>query len=281
MANESTYTDISTLIANVYENAMHAAFEGNVVTPHINVWQDSSSPAPRIFGSYSGGTFLAVAESADNAAQAFNAAASGTATPAVYAQMIELTNRRLRAEPGRAIREAGIHLGNTLSSAVDTSLVGLFASLTAGTAGSTTGGTLTWSDVFRAQAYIRTQKVAGPYTCILHPVHWWHLTAASSGVPTLMQSEKIKDSVVGTFYQASFGGIDFFVDANITSGTAAVGAMFARDSMYLDIRQPFKIEPQYFAKISGNGGWELNASMEYAYGVYKPLYGAQLVGTTS
>ncbi len=280
MANESTYTGISALIANVYNNAMHAAFEGNVISPHIEVWQDSTSPAPRIFGSYSGGTFLAVAEADDNSPQAFNASAGGTLTPAVYAQMIQMTNRRLRAEPGRAQREAGIHLGNTLSAAVDTQLAGLFSSLTGGTVGSA-GGTATWANIFRAQAYLRTNKVAGPYTCILHPVQWYYLTSASSGVPTLMQSEAIKDSVVGTFYQASFGGIDFFVDANITSGTAAVGAMFGREAMVLDIRQPFKIEPQYDAKISGNGGWELNASMEYAYGVLKPTYGAQIVGTSA
>jgi len=280
MANESTYTGISTLVANVYNNAIHAAFEGNVISPHIEVWQDSTSPAPRVFGSYSGGTFLAVAESADNAAQAFNASAGGTLTPAVYAQMIELTNRRLRAEPGRAQREAGVHLGNTLASSVDTQLAGLFSSLTGGTVG-TAGGTLTWANIFLAQAKMRTNKLAGPYTCILHPVQWYYLTSASSGVPTLMQSEAIKDSVVGTFYQASFGGIDFFVDANITSGTAAVGGMFVRDALVLDIRQPFKIEPQYDAKISGNGGWELNASMEYAYGVYQPTHGVNLVGTSS
>jgi len=280
MANESTYTGISTLIANVYENAMHAAFEGNVVSPHINIWQDSTSPAPRIFGSYSGGTFLAVAESADSAAQAFNATAGGTATPAVYAQMIELTNRRLRAEPGRATTEAGVHLGNTLAKAVDTHLVGLFSSLTAGTVG-TAGGTLTWGDLFKAQAYVRTQNVPGPYTVIVHPMQWYYLASAASGVPTLMQSDEIKNSVIGTFYQASFGGLDFFVDANITSGTAAVGGMFARQAMFLDIRQPFKVEPQYFAKISGNGGWEVNGSMEYAYGVYRPLFGAGLIGTSA
>ena len=280
MANESSYSGISALIANVYDNAMHAAFEGNVIAPHINVWQDSTSPAPRIFGSYSGGTFLAVAEDGDNAAQAFNASSEGTLTPAVYAQMIELTNRRLAAEPGRAQREAGIHLGNTLASAVDTQLAGLFSSLSGGTVG-TAGGTLTWANVFLAQAKMRTNKLAGPYTCVLHPVQWYYLTSASSGVPTLMQSEAIKDSVVGTFYQASFGGIDFFVDANIASGTAAVGGMFVKDAMVLDIRQPFKIEPQYDAKISGNGGWELNASMMYAYGVYRPTYGVKMIGTSS
>ena len=280
MANEATYTGISTLVANVYNNAIHAAVEGNVISPHIEVWQDSDSPAPRVFGSYSGGTFLAVAESADNAAQAFNATSSGTLTPAVYAQMIEMTNRRLRAEPGRAQREAGVHLGNTLASSVDTQLAGLFSSLSGGTVG-TAGGTLTWANVFLAQAKMRTNKLAGPYTVVLHPVQWYYLTSASSGVPTPMQSEAIKDSVVGSFYQASFGGMDFYVDANITSGTAAVGGMFVRDAMVLDIRQPYKIEPQYFAKISGNGGWELNASMEYAYGVYQPTHGVNMVGTSS
>ena len=285
MANESTYADIATLVANVYNNAIHAAVEGNVISPHIEVWQDSDSPAPRVFGSYSGGTFLAVAEDGNNAAQAFNAASSGTLTPAVYAQMIEMTNRRLRAEPGRAQREAGVHLGNSLASAVDTQLAGLFDDLTGGTiyGGGTAnvGGTLSWANIFRAQATLRTKKVGAPYTCVMHPVQWYYLTSASSGVPTLMQSEAIKDSVVGTFYQASFGGIDFFVDANITSGTAAIGGMFARDAMVLDIRQPFKIESQYDAKISGNGGWELNASMEYAYGVYQPTHGSKMVGTSS
>jgi hypothetical protein len=280
MSNESSYALIADLIANVYDNAMHAAFEGNVIAPHINVWQDSASPAPRIFGSYSGGTFLAIAETVDNEAQAFNASSEGTLTPAVYAQMIELTNRRLAAEPGRAQREAGIHLGNTLAEAVDTQLAGLFSSFTAGTVGSTTGGTATWANIFLAQAKMRTNKLAGPYTCILHPVQWYYLTSAATGVPTLMQSEKIKDSVVGTFYQASFGGIDFYVDANIASGTAAVGAMFVKDSMVLDVRQGLKIEPQYQAKISGNGGWELNASMMYAYGVYRPTHGVQIVGTS-
>lgn len=280
MANESTYADISALIANVYNNAVHAAYEGNIISNHIDVWQDSTSPAPRVFGSYSGGTFLAVAESEDNAAQAFNASAGGTLTPAVYAQMIELTNRRLRAEPGRAQREAGIHLGNTLASAVDTQLAGLFDSLTGGTVG-TAGGTVTWANIFLAQAKMRTNKLAGPYVCVLHPVQWYYLASASSGVPTLMQSEAIKDSVVGTFYQASFGGIDFYVDANIASGTAAVGAMFVKDSMALDIRQPFKIEPQYSAKISGNGGWEVNASMEYAYGIINATHGVKIIGTSS
>jgi len=280
MANESTYAGIAGLVANVYEIALMTAQEGNVVAPFVTTFSDSQSAAPRIFGEYSGGTFLAVAESADSTQQTFNAAAAGTLTPAVMASMILLTERRIRSDPATATREAGVYLGQTASAKIDTDLAGLFTSLTGGTVG-TAGGTLTWANIFRAQAYIRTNKVFGAYTCILHPVQWYYLTSATSGVPTLMQNTSIAESIVGNFYQASFGGIDFFVDANITSGTAAVGAMFAKQAIALDIRQGFSIEPQRNASYSGNGAWEINASMEYAYGVYRPTYGVKMVGTSS
>jgi hypothetical protein len=96
-----------------------------------------------------------------------------------------------------------------------------------------------------------------------------------------MQNTALAESIVKNFYQASFGGIDFFVDANITSGTAAVGAMFAKPAIALDMRQPFTINPQWDASYSGNGAWEVNASMEYAYGVYRPTFGVQMIGTSS
>lgn len=280
MANESTYAGIAELVANIYEIALMTAREGNVIAPFVTTFGDTQSSAPRIFGTYSGGTFASVAESADMAAQAFNSSAAGTLTPAVYGQKVLLTTRRIRSDPANAQREAGIYLGEYAASDVDTNLAGLFTSLTGGTVG-TAGGTLTWANIFRAQAYIRSNKVFGSYACILHPVQWYYLTSATSGVPTLMQNTAIAESIVANFYQASFGGIDFFCDANITSGTAAVAGMFAKPAMALDIRQAFTINPQWDASYSGNGAWEINASVEYAYGVYRPTYGCKMIGTSS
>lgn len=280
MSNESTYAGIAALVANIYELALMTATEGNVVAPFVTTFNDSRSAAPRIWGEYSGGTFLAVAESADSSQQAFNAADAGTLTPSVYASMALLTQRRIDSDPAGAQRECGIYLGQQAAQAIDTHLVGLFSSLTGGTVGSA-GGTLTWANIMRAQAYLRTNKQFGSYTCILHPVQWYYLTSATSGVPTLMQNTAIANSIVGAFYQASFGGMDFFCDANITSGTAAVGAMFTAPAIALDMRQPFSIEPQRNASYSGNGAWEINASMEYAYGVYRPTYGVKMIGTSA
>jgi hypothetical protein len=276
----STYAGIAELVANVYELALMTAQEGNVVAPFVTTFGDNQSSAPRIFGSYSGGTFASVAETSDVTAQAFSAAAGGTITPATYAQAIQLTTRRIRSDPAGAQADAGTYLGQTAAAHIDTNLVGLFSSLTGGTVG-TAGGTLTWANIFRAQAYLRTNKIFGAYTCILHPVQWYYLTSATSGVPTLMQNTAIAESVVRNFYQASFGGIDFFVDANITSGTAAVGAMFAKPALALDMRQGFTINPQWDASYSGSGAWELNASMEYGYAVYRPTYGVEMIGTSS
>jgi hypothetical protein len=279
MANESTYAGIAGLVANVFEVAMQVATEGNVIAPFVTQFNDSQSAAPRVFGDYSGGTFLAVDEATDLSQQAFNASASGPLTPSVYGSQALLTMRRIVSDPANATREAGIHLGNAASAHIDTNLAGLFSSLTGGTVG-TAGGTLTWANILRAQAYIRAQKVFGRYTCVLRPEQWYYLVSGTA-VPTLMQNTSIAESILGGFYQASFSNIDFLVDANITSGTAAVGGMFGKSALALDIRQPFAIAPQWNASYSGNGAWEVNGSMMYAYGVYHPKHGAQLIGTSA
>jgi hypothetical protein len=56
--------------------------------------------------------------------------------------------------------------------------------------------------------------------------------------------------------------------------------MFQRQAMFLDERDPFNIEPQRDAS-RGGGGWELNGRMEYAYGVYRPTFGCQMIGTSA
>lgn len=279
MANESTYADIATLVGNVYELALMTAQESNVVAPLVHTFTQRSDSLPRTWSTYSGGTFTQVAETDDLSAQAFTPSAAGTATPLVFAQQIFLTDKRIRNDPMGAQNEAGIYLGNLAASDVDTALVGLFNSLTGGTVG-TAGGTLTWQNVFMASARLRKNKVPGPYFAVFDPIQWAYLTSAGTGVPTLIQVPAFAESVIGQFYSGSYAGVNYFVDANIAAGTAAVAAMFGRDALYLDDRQPFTIRPQYDASRSGQGGWELNASMEYAKGVFRPTFGVKLIGTS-
>lgn len=279
MTTASTYADIAALVANVYELALFTAQEGNVLAPLVTTFGDYQGLAPRVYGEYSGGTFSSIAGTVDMTPSTFSASAGGTITPSTYGQQISLTMNRIKSDPAGAQRDAGRYLGETAAAHIDTNLAGTLTGLTGGTIG-TAGGTLTWANVFNAQAVMRGNKIYGRYSVVIHPMQWYYLTSASTGVPTLMQSEDLKNRFMSGFYQASLDNMDFFVDANITSGTAAIGAMFSKEALALDIRQGFTINPQWDASYAGVGAWELNASMVYGYGVYRPTYGVQLKGTS-
>lgn len=277
MASESTYGTMSTLIGNIYDLALLTAQEFNIMAPLVTVKNDLSDSRPRVWSTYTGGTFASIDENTDGTAQAFHATAAGTLTPALYFQQIFLTDRRIKTDPMDAQSEAGQHLGETAAAHVDTSLVGQMASFTGGTVGAGSAS-LTWTNVMRAQSILRTLKVPGPYTCVLHPVHWYALTSATADVPTLLQNNQMfMDSMLRPFYMGSYSGVDFLVDANITAGSASSGGMFGKQAIILDIREAFTITPQYDASRAG-GGWELNAKIEYAYGLLRPTFGVRMIG---
>jgi hypothetical protein len=279
MAGESTYASISSLVNSIYEGSLLVASENSLMVNLVTNYRDTQSMTPRIFSNYSGGTITSLAETADLSSQTFNPAASGTITPGQFGQQYFLTDVRVASDFNAVQRDASQDLGRVFGVKVDTDLVGVFSSLTGGTVG-TAGGTLTWANIQRAATYLRANYAPGDYICVLRPEHWYYLTSATSGVPTLMQSPAWMDSLASNYYQSSWGGIHFFVDGNITSGTAAVGAMFHQDAIVYDERRPFRIETERDAS-RGGGGWELNATLIYGKGIYRPTFGVQMVGTSA
>ena len=271
------FSDISALVGNVYEIALMTAQEGNIIAPLVRHLTPHNDSAPRTWSTYSGGTFAVTAESDDLTAQALTPTVAGTATPSVFAQQVILTDKRIRSDPQAIQRDAGEFLGGLAASDIDTALAALFSGFTGGSVG-TAGGTLTWANIMLASAKLRKLKVPAPYFCVLDPLQWAYANAATSGVPTLLQNDAFANSVIAPFYSGSYSGINFFVDPNLTAGTATVGGMFGRDAIYIDEVQPFQIRPQYDASLSGQGAWELNASFEYSKGLYRPTYGIKLIG---
>ena len=276
MASESTYGTMSTLIGNVYDMALFSAVEVNTMAPLVTVKGDLSDSRPRTWSTYSGGSFAAIDENTDGTAQAFHATVAGTLTPSLYFQQIFLTDRRIKTDPMDAQREAGRHLGNTLGTAIDIQLSGLFSTLTGGTVGAGSVS-MTFAYTMLAAAKMRANLIPGPYTCVLAPIHFYAMTAATADVPTLIQNNQaLMDSVLRPFYQGSYGGVDYLVDGNIVAGSASSGGMFHREAIALDIRDPFTIAPQR-DESRGGGGWELNGRMEYAYGLVRPTWGIRMI----
>ena len=278
MANETSFNSISALVKNILDGTVLQASEQTAVQSLVRQYTGEGL-APREFSAYTGGTIVSLSDISDLSSQTFTPSASGTLTPGIYAAQYYITDARRMSDWNNVQADAALDLGTKLATKIDTSLVALFSSLTGGTVGSA-GGTLTWANVQRAAAYIRANNAVGQVSCVLRPEHWYYLTSASSGVPTLMQSPEWMNSLAANYYQGSWGGINFFTDSNITSGTAAVAAMFHQDAMAFDLRKPIGIEVQRDAS-RGGGGYELNASTWFGVAVYRPTFGVQMIGTSS
>jgi hypothetical protein len=279
MSNESTYYAISSLVNTIQEGALLAARENSVMSALVRVFSDTDAMNVRKNYAYSGGTIGSIAETTDMSAQTFTPAASQTLTPASYGMQYFLTDARIASDWNQVQADAATDMGQLAGVAIDTNLVGNFANLTGGTVG-TAGGTITWANLMLAATKLRAAFAPQPYYFVCRPEHWYYLTNLASGVPTFVQSEAFKDSIAEQYYQGSWGGINFFVDANITSGTAAKAAMFSQDAIALDVRRAARIEAQRDAS-RGGGGWELNLTVIYAHGIWRPTFGVTCIGTSS
>lgn len=279
MANESTYSDISAVINSIWETAFMTAREMGVMQPLVTNFSDTNSSTPRKWTTYTGGTVQTIGETDDMAAQTFTHAAAGTLTPSQFGAQYFLTDQRVNSDWAAASRDAGRDLGQILAVKVDTDLIGNFAAYTGGTVG-TAGGTLTWANIMAAMAKLRANLAPAPYACVLRPEQWYYLVSVASNVPTLFQSDDWKNAFTRDYYVGSFGPVNFFIDANITAGSACTGAMFAKEAQAFDLRRALRIEPQRDAS-RGGGGWELNATMIYAEGIYRPTMGVKCIGTST
>jgi hypothetical protein len=282
MANEATYAAFAAMIPNIYAGAVLTARQQSVIVKFVNTLGGGDAYgglAPRVLGTYSGGTVQTLAETDDLTAQAWAATPGGTITPTIKGAMYFINDTLVASDPNGAARDAATDLGNMLAQKVDVDLASLFSSFTGGTVG-TAGGTLTWANVMRAAAYLRAQLAPAPYACILRPEQWYYLTSASSGVPTLLQSQNFMNDLYAGIYVGSISGIDFGIDANVTSGTAAVGGMFSRQAIAYDERRGIRIETQRDAS-RGGGGNELDATIIYGQAIQRAKFGVQLLGTSA
>lgn len=275
----STYSDISALVNSFQENALLAARQAEIMRPLVRNFAGGNEMNPRKMYNYAdGGTLTAIVETTDATAVSFAPSLLATLTPSGYQTMYTATDMLLTTDWNDTIAMMGEDAGQRFIVDADTKLVGLFSTFTGGTVG-TAGGTLTWDNIFRARAYLAAAHAPLPYYAVIRPEHSYYLLSAASGVPTLTQSPKFMDDLAGQAYIGSYGGINFYEDANITSGTAAAAGMFSRDAIAFDMRRAPRTEMQRDAS-KGGGQWELNFTTVYAYGLYRKTFGCYMIGTS-
>jgi len=279
MASESSAASISALINNIYEGALLVAREQSVMVPLVQSFTDMQGIAARVKTDYTGGTIATIAETTDMSAQTFTPAAGGTITISQVGAQYFITDLRIESDFNNVQRDASTDLGQLVAVKMDTDLVGNFSSLTGGTVGSA-GGTVTWANVFASVTYLRKNFAPQPYVCVLRPEHWYFLANTVGAGQTVTNAPALQDEVARQWFVGNAYGTDFYVDANISAGTAAVAGMFSRQAIGFDLRRATRIEAQRDAS-RGGGGYELNMTAVYGHGVWRPAFGVKMIGTSS
>lgn len=280
MANESSASSISALINDIYEAALLTAREQSVMLPLVATFGDMQGLASRVRTDYTGGTVVTpLAETTDLSAQTFTPAAGGTITIGQVGAQYFITDLRIESDYNNVMRDAGVDLGQLAAVNIDTALVGDLGSLTGGTVG-TAGGTITWANVFAAITKLRANFAPAPYFGVVRPEHWYFLANTLSAGQSVTNAPDLQNSIARDWYVGTAYGVNWFVDANITAGTAAVGGIFSREAIGFDLRRALRIEAQRDAS-RGGGGYELNMTCVYGHGVWRPTFGVKMVGTST
>jgi hypothetical protein len=281
MASLNPSSNISAFINTVFEAAILVARDNNVMTGLVKPFNDRSGVATRQNSQYGGMTINQIGETDDLVGQAFTPSSIATLTPAEYGGQYFMTDTRIESDPFSVRSDAAQDMGEALGTDVEKKLISNFSSFTGGSVGAA-GSAITWSYLYAMEAILRAQKAPYPYFCLVHPYHWKILKTAAvvSGTRT-NASESFMDSMRDSmFFVHQEGGIYIYTSSNftLTAGDDATIGMWSRDALAFDVRRAPRLEPE---RDASRRGFELNLSMLYAHGVWRPTFGVQGTFDTS
>jgi len=270
------WSDISSFIVDIWEPALSVARHENLMAGLVKTFR-ASGMAPRKVTEYSELTARSIGEDDDLSADKFTRSLLSTLTPGEIGLQVLLSDPEVDSDDVNIKAETAKELGGAVGYKVETDQLGLFSSLTGGTIGSA-GATITWGYFAAARTVLRNAKARPPYYCVMHDYQWHELATVASIVGTTVRSDWPRgvDEVMRRWYVGQVFDVMIFTSNNISidSEDDAYAAMFSRDAMALDIRRPFRLEPE---RDASRRGWEINATMIYAYGVWRPTHGVQMI----
>lgn len=269
----NTYSDISTFVNTVFEDALFVARDNNLMANLVTVFNDQQGAALRKNQTYGTATMNSVAETDDLTSQAFTPTALSTLTPGEVAAQFFLTDLRVESDPFGVRSDAAQELGMAMAQKFESDLLGNFSSLTGGTVGAA-GTAITWGHVFAMFSRLRAQNAPRPWRLVLHPYQWHILGKAVAPGATVTNAPELQNEVMRNFYVGTVSGVDVYTSANITvdGSDDAYCALFSPAALALDIRRAPRLEPE---RDASRRGWELNLSAVYAHGIWRPKFGVQ------
>jgi len=271
----SRVADLNSYFNDIYADAVFTLREQTLGVRLVKKFTDGRGDQTRTLTSYPSVTPVEVAETEDFAAPTrFDKSLLATLTPIEEMAQIILTDRRIETDQQDAASDASIELGAGLADKVDTNILGNFNSLTGGTVGAS-GSTMTWSYFYAAASIMRKNKVPRPWYCVMHPYHYHDLGVAAATGATVTNAPQFQDEVMRQWYVGTIAGVDLFIDGNCEEdGTDAYSAIFNPSAMAFDLRRDYRMERE---RDASKRAWELNSTLLYAHGVWRPTWGVQII----
>lgn len=265
-------------IQKIYEDALFVAREQNLMSALVTNYSGQGI-APRISSEYSAATIAAVNDDDDLTSQSFKPTVLSTLTPSEVGAQYLITDQRTESDPMGVQQAAALELGAAIATKVESDLVGDFANFTGGTAG-VAGSTMTWDYFFAAVSQLRAQKAPAPYYAVLHPFQIHQLAKAAAVTGTINNTPTFGDEVMRNRYFSMAAGCMIFESATLPldGSDDVTGGIFSPMALALDVRRAPRIERERDASRRAD---ELNLSMVYAHGVWRPKFGVKLISDAS
>ena len=272
------YSDISSFIASIYERSVFVAREMNLMSNLVSNYS-AQGWMTRTFSTRPQITAETVADGVDYSnPTTFGKSAVGTLTPAEAIAQVILTDQDMETDPDGAVTDAAYELGASIAAKIDTDLASIFSSF-ATDKGAGAGQTNTIADLASGVAVVRNRmKRAGDVNAVLHPYQWHDIwTALGQPAATYSAIQEMANQALRDYYVANMLTLSIFTSSNVpVSGTDATGGIFNQDSIALDTRRPYRLEPERGASLRGT---ELDATAGYAVGLGKrPTFGVKFIG---
>ena len=265
--------DIATFVNTVWADALLVARDNNVMAPLVTNFGDITGLAVRKNAKYGTAVFNQITEVDDLSSQSFTPTVDQTLTPYEYGAQFFVTDSRLETDIFALRSDAASELGAAYGQKIDGFLSGLFSSFTGGTVGGTTSN-MTWATFLAGLTAMRRAMAPRPWRCVLNPEQYMCLgTAIAPGV-TVTNAPQLQDEFVRQYYVNTVAGVDIYIDGNITAAATVAGGFFSPSALALDMRRPFRMEPE---RDASRRGIELNVSSIFAYGVWRPQYGVVIL----
>lgn len=281
-AGNNVWSDVSSIAQRVEVDAILTVREVNVVEPLITSFGDMSGMNLRRGYTYNSVTVNSISDADDLSSQTFTPSADQTLTPAEYGAQFFITDARAESDlPENILNDAALELGLGAADAVMTNLCGDFSSLTGGTIGAA-GSTITFGYLSAAIAVARNanNSASKPLVGVIHGYQAEILAsganvAGASTAPAPQFTEMLTTQGLKNSFIFTFMGVPFFqVFQTPDASDDFTGGIFPKEALAIDWRRQVRIRPE---RDESRRGLELNMSMIYAHGVWRPDRGVQLI----